>query len=60
MLHRPKNCSDILKVATLKILLHLLHLWNIGQTGFLTDFEKNGLLIAESQARTQFFDIFEA
>ncbi len=26
--------------ATLKILLHFLHLWSIGQKSFLTDFEK--------------------
>ncbi len=30
-----KKCNDILKIS-----LHFLHLWSIGQKGFLSDFEK--------------------
>ncbi len=48
MLHRCKKWSDIFKVASvdggdianLKMSLHFLHLWCIGQKVFLSDFEK--------------------
>ena len=51
---------------TFKMLLHFLHLWTIGQKGFLSDIKKmkKDDTLAKSQARMsrgcRFFAIFEA